>query len=113
MLEKLTANGLEKAKDLYSKNDAFFPLIASVLSESQIGVVFGDDKDSPEEIYTEHSFGFAQIFGKQNEDFESSLKRYFLIEKNFLPQKVRLYTPRTPLFISSPGVGILDYIVCK
>lgn len=86
---------------LYLANDFFFPLIAAVLLNEQDGIVYIDNPASPSQIYIEHSFGFAQVIGKPNGDFEENLKKYWLIEKRFTPEKIRLYGTYAPTFLTS------------
>ncbi len=86
---------------LYRANDFFFPLIATVLLDEQNGAVFVNDVNRPAQVYVEHAFGFAQIFGKRVEKFEEELERYLFIDKLFSPDKVRLYAPYLPGFLAS------------
>jgi len=88
--------------DQYKSESSFFPLIGSVLSDQQNGVVYVDNIDHPEQVYVEHEFGFAQIFGRPVAGFESRLQRYLLVEKEFFAPKVRLYGTYTPEFLNSP-----------
>ena len=88
--------------DLYQSSEIFFPLIAAVLLDEQDGAVFADDAYSPSQAYVEHAFGFAQIFGIPNAEFERELERYLLINKRFAASKVRLYAPYLPGFLDSP-----------
>jgi len=83
----------EKVYTIYKKQDYFFPLIGAVLLNEQDGVVYGDCLLSPKRFYVEHAFGFAQIFGAKNDLFDSALRRYIVEDKNFIANKVRLYTP--------------------
>ena len=87
---------------LYLSSEIFFPLIADVLLDEQDGVVYTDDPAHPTQAYVEHAFGFAQIFGKCVSDFERDLERYLLLDRCFSPQKVRLYAPYLPDFLTAP-----------
>lgn len=87
---------------LYLDHNAYFPLIAAVLSGDQDGVVLADREENPTQIYVEHAFGFAQVFGASVPAFEHALQRYLLIDKAFSCAKVRLYTPHSPDFLRSP-----------
>ena len=89
----LSERGLNHAWQSYSKWEAFFPLVAAVLSGAQAGVAFGDDPDKPSQVYAEHHFGFSQVFGPSHAGFEADLERYLLDEKAFGIPKVRLYAP--------------------
>ncbi|STX39946.1 GNAT family N-acetyltransferase [Legionella feeleii] len=88
--------------EMYLKNRFFYPLIASVLLNEQNGKVYVDHSEKPSQIYVEHAFGFAQVFGDPNALFEQQLEHYLLREKRFRPDKIRLYTPYLPPFITSP-----------
>jgi hypothetical protein len=99
---KLEKERYDSLHELYESSEIFFPLIASVLLDEQDGVVYVDDTDSPSQAYVEHAFGFAQIFGTPIESFEQELQRYLLVDKLFLPDKVRLYAPYLPSFLESP-----------
>ncbi|NOT12365.1 MAG: GNAT family N-acetyltransferase [Methylococcaceae bacterium] len=87
---------------LYQSGESFFPLIAAVLLDEQDGVVYVDNPNSPSQAYVEHTFGFAQVFGKVTADFEQELARYLLADKCFNPCKIRLYTPHLPSFLALP-----------
>jgi len=104
---QLSARGRQKALAAYGVQSAFFPLIAAVLSGSQHGLVFGDDADAPNQVYVEHAFGFAQMFGAITQDFENGLKKRLLEDKSFAPAKVRLYTPYLPAFLVELGADPL------
>lgn len=88
--------------NLYQSGESFFPLIAAVLLDEQDGVVYVDNLNSPSQIYVEHAFGFAQVFGNISEDFEQELACYLLTDKCFNPSKIRLYTPHLPSFLALP-----------
>lgn len=74
-------------------------MIAAVLLDEQDGVVHADRPDQPTQVYVEHSFGFAQVFGAQVPAFELALQRHLLVDKAFSSSKVRLYTPQCPDFL--------------
>jgi GNAT superfamily N-acetyltransferase len=84
---------------LYLDHRAYFPLIAAVLSDAQDGVILVDREENPMQVYVEHAFGFAQVFGKPVPAFERALQRYLLLDKAFSCAKVRLYTPHSPGFL--------------
>lgn len=88
-----------KALRLYQENAAYFPLIVAVLDQAQDGAVYANSVEFPKQIYVEHAFGFAQVFGEPAPAFEQSLQHYLLIDKAFGCTKVRLYTPRCPEFL--------------
>ncbi len=92
----------QKIYPLYLAHDFFFPLIASVILDEQDGIIYANHPTTPTQVYVEHAFGFAQLFGTTDEPFEQSLKQYWLVEQCFLPNKVRLYAPNFPNFLSSP-----------
>lgn len=87
------------ANIIYLKHGAHFPLIAAVLSDAQDGVVHADREENPTQVYVEHAFGFAQVFGKPVPAFEQALKRYLLVDKAFSCAKVRLYAHYCPGFL--------------
>ena len=91
---------------LYQTLEEFFPLIGAVLSNDQDGVVYTNNAEAPTQFYVEHKFGFSQIFGLHDHQFESDLRSYLLLDKQFLPSKIRLYTPYYPefLLLQQPGV---------
>lgn len=89
------------AQALYIRHEAFFPLIAAVLTCQQEGVVHADHQENPAQVFVEHAFGFAQIFGTPVPAFELALQRYLLVEKAFSCSKVRLYTPYWPGFLKT------------
>jgi RimJ/RimL family protein N-acetyltransferase len=84
---------------LYCRHNATFPLIAAVLGNVQDGIVYADSAADPTQVYVEHAFGFAQIFGASAPGFEGELRRHLLVEKAFSSNKVRLYTPFFPDFL--------------
>jgi GNAT superfamily N-acetyltransferase len=86
----------------YRSGHFFFPLIGAVLLDEQDGVVFADNAVAPKQIYVEHAFGFAQMFGESCPSFEETLERYLLIDKKFSAPKARLYAPCLPTFLSNP-----------
>jgi GNAT superfamily N-acetyltransferase len=87
------------AHALYLDHGAYFPLIAAVLCGAQDGVIYADREEEPNQVYVEHAFGFAQIFGKPLPAFERALQRYLLVDRAFTCAKVRLYTPHYPGFL--------------
>lgn len=91
------------AHKLYLRHEAYFPLIATVLSGQQEGVVHADCEEDPGQVFVEHTFGFAQIFGTPVPAFERALQRYMLVDKAFSCPKVRLYTPYWPGFLRLSG----------
>lgn len=97
----LSDAGKRCARELYSASAPFFPLIAAVLDGAQKGVAFGNDAECPTEIYVEHSFGFSQLFGQPQEEFEKAFEQYLLEERAFAAPKVRLYTPLVPYFFQN------------
>lgn len=84
---------------LYLKHCAYFPLIAAVLNNTQNGIILADCIENPTQIYVEHAFGFAQIFGRPVPTFERYLHQYLFIDRAFMCEKVRLYTPHYPNFL--------------
>lgn len=104
---KLGQASLGAAYDLYRKHGAFFPLIGAVLLGQQAGVVFVDRPHQPRRVYVEHAFGFAQLFGVPEENFDEALRHYLTIEKSFSPAKVRLYTPCEPEFLQTSDFDAL------
>jgi hypothetical protein len=98
------------AHKLYLNHDAYFPLIAAVLSDTQDGVVYADREENPNQVYVEHAFGFAQFFGKTVLAFEQAMRRYLIVDKAFSCTKVRLYTPSCPDFLqASECEGMLSW----
>jgi len=89
------------AYKLYCSTFEFFPLIGSVLQNQQDGAVYTNNSEAPTQFYIEHQFGFAQLFGKSDRQFEAALEQRLLHQKNFAPTKVRLYTPMFPDFLKS------------
>lgn len=98
-LEKADYNQIYRQ---YRASEFFYPLIAAVLLDEQDGVVYVNHPTSPSQAYIEHAFGFSQIFGESSGSFEQELERYMLIDKRFNPNKIRLYTPCLPKFLSLP-----------
>ena len=76
---KLEKQDYERAYALYKKEDLFFPLISSVLLDIQDGIVLADSRDEMTQIYVNHHFGFSQLFGKCNPDFEEKLQQFLLL----------------------------------
>ncbi len=99
---KLEKAGYNEVYKQYLASDFFYPLIAAVLLDEQDGVVYIDNPTSPSQAYIEHAFGFSQIFGESSGSFEQELERYLLIDKCFNPNKIRLYAPCLPEFLSLP-----------
>jgi len=104
---KLETAGYAAAYAQYRTNHSFFPLIGAVLLDEQDGVVYADKDEAPTQFYVEHAFGFAQIFGSANAEFETELQRYLLVRKNFAVVKVRLYTPHFPDFLRTAKMACL------
>lgn len=98
---RLERNDYPAAYELYLKSDFFFPLIAAVMLDQQDGVVYVDNAAAPLQAYVEHAFGFSQVFGSPNADFERELEHYLLVARAFAPQKIRLYAPHAPDFIAA------------
>jgi len=98
---KLDRKGCEAAYSDYRTCEAFFPLIGAVLLGEQNGVIYADHPALPKQMYVEHAFGFAQVFGVSVPSFESALKKYLLEDKWFFVAKVRLYTPLLLSFLRS------------
>lgn len=94
----LSPEARARAYAVYAANNAFFPLIAAVLSGAQRGMVYADRAEASRQIYVEHAFGFAQLLGQAVPDFEAELQQYLLIDRAFAVPKVRLYTPLSPVF---------------
>lgn len=88
--------------NMYLTSESFYPLIAGVLLDKQDGVVYADNPQSPSQVYVEHTFGFAQIFGQPVERFEKQLEHYLLAASNFKPNKIRLYATYLPQFLALP-----------
>jgi len=84
---------------IYLNYGAYFPLVAAVLSDAQDGVIHADREENPTQVYVEHAFGFAQVFGKPVPAFEQALQRYLLVDKAFSCTKVRLYAHYCPGFL--------------
>ncbi len=99
---KLNKDSYPAALEIYRSTESFFPLIASVLLDEQDGEVYADDNATPRQVYVEHTFGFAQIFGISCAGFEADLEQYLLIDRSFSAPKVRLYTPHLPEFLNDP-----------
>jgi len=99
---RLSKPELGVAYEAYRRHEAFFPLIGAVLQDQQDGLVLADDPRSPCRFYVEHAFGFAQVFGCDNAEFDEALRQYLLVEKSFAASKVRLYTPVEPAFLRGP-----------
>jgi len=98
---RLEPDAYRRIEALYRAHDAFYPLIAAVLKGEQNGIVYADDATMPSQAYVEHAFGFAQVFGRNNANFEHELQRYLLVDKRFGAAKVRLYTPGLPAFLAA------------
>lgn len=99
-MERLAPSQYPAAHALYLQQDAHFPLIAAVLNGEQAGSVHADG-EHPTQVYVEHAFGFAQVFGTPVPSFEQALRRYWLLDKTFTCAKVRLYTPHCPDFLEA------------
>jgi hypothetical protein len=104
---KLSKSAYRRAYRSYLDRKAFFPLIGAVLLRDQEGSVFGDHPTSPTQVFVEHDFGFAQIFGPPTPCLDDWLRRYLLIDKGFTAAKLRLYTPYLPGFLNSAACGPL------
>jgi GNAT superfamily N-acetyltransferase len=87
----------------YLGGASFFPLIGAVLEGTQDGSAWADDAAQPNQVYVEHSFGFAQVFGGRVPEFEQAVGNYLLVQRSFAPAKVRLYSPQLPPFLAVPG----------
>ncbi|WP_159650222.1 MULTISPECIES: GNAT family N-acetyltransferase [unclassified Bosea (in: a-proteobacteria)] len=100
---RLEADKFDRVLPQYLSETAFFPLIAAVLNRSQDGAVWVDEPAKPRQVYVEHSFGFAQIFGEPVSTFESGLESYLSERRDFTVEKVRLYGPQAPAFLRTPA----------
>lgn len=101
----LEKNLYRLAFELYQANQFFFPLIGAVLLNKQDGRVYVDNSQSPSQVYVEHVFGFAQLFGTAVSSFEKQLEDHLIVSRCFQPNKVRLYSPSDPGFIESLKQG--------
>lgn len=97
---KLDKKHYKPAYSVYLESKDFFPLIAAVLLDKQDGHIYADDSETPSQVYVEHAFGFAQIFGAPNTHFEHDLETYLLTDRRFHANKVRLYSLYTPNFLT-------------
>ncbi|RUR08744.1 GNAT family N-acetyltransferase [Legionella sp. km772] len=104
----LCPSDYNKAYQLYRRSYYFFPLIATVLLNEQEGLVYANHLDKPTQFYVEHSFGFSQIFGEPDKSFENELEHYLFIHKEFRINKIRLYAPVLPSFLTNA-----EYQSCK
>jgi GNAT superfamily N-acetyltransferase len=82
-------------------------LIGAVLLDEQNGEVYADHPAAPRQVYVEHGFGFAHIFGDTNPELEVALRKFLLLDKQFTATKVRLYTTDVPLFLRGPECDLL------
>ncbi len=98
---KLEKKYYPAAYKLYRDGYSFFPLIAAVLTDEQDGIIYVDNHKAPAQVYVEHHFGFAQLFGESlpSSIFLNKLETYLLVKRNFHSGKVRLYSPITPDFL--------------
>ncbi len=96
LLEK---TAYDEALETYRSHEARFPLMAAVLSRIQDGKVFFDKSVGAKQYFVQHSFGFSQVFGKSNPEFEMALQRYLSVGEPASDTKVRLYTPSLPAFL--------------
>jgi RimJ/RimL family protein N-acetyltransferase len=85
----------------YRRQRGYFPLIGAVIEGTQAGNVYVDRAEDPTQVYVEHAFGFAQVFGDSVPAFERALQRYWLVDKAFPCAKVRLYAPEGPAFLEN------------
>lgn len=99
---RLDAEGARAAFAAYRTGQAFFPLVGAVLEGTQDGTCWGDHATRPRQVYVEHAFGFAQVFGASLPGFEAALRQYLLVDRAFAAPKVRLYTPQLPRFLEGP-----------
>lgn len=99
-LVRLDGAATRAALERYRAWPAFFPLIGAVLAGDQDGQAWGDRPAEPRQVYVEHAFGFAQVFGAEAPGFEEALRRYLLVDRRFAASKVRLYTPALPSFLA-------------
>lgn len=77
----------------YQGEEYVFPLIMSVLSGRQEGVVYANKPESPEVFFVEHKFGFSQICGELDTCFAEALADYLFVRQDFAPGKIRCYAP--------------------
>src|SRR5688500_7981944 len=101
-LVRLDAAQRRAAFASYRSARAFFPLIGAVLEGTQDGIAYADDAHQSRQLYVEHAFGFAQVLGPPQPNFDAALQRYLLVDRAFSTPKVRLYTPRLPDFLAGP-----------
>lgn len=99
---EMAANDRAEAHQLYLDHSSRFPLIAAVLKNKQEGRVFADRLRAPRQVFVEHAFGFAQIFGAHDAAFERALQTYILDERSFPFEKLRLFTPNLSAFLDTP-----------
>ena len=102
-MELLKQSSYAEVQAKYTQGHSFFPLIGSVLEAKQEGCVFSDGLETPTAFYVEHAFGFAQVIGEPTPRFSSELNRYWLKERVFASQKIRLYTPVELNFLKEHG----------
>lgn len=106
-MRKLHPSQYQAACRLYRSSVPFFPLIGAVLEGAQDGVVYANDPDAPSQFYVEHVFGFAQLFGAPDYEFEQSLAHYALADRAFESVKLRLYAPNVPSFLNTSAAAPL------
>lgn len=106
-MQELSAHNKTDALEWYSRHDALFPLIGAVLQNVQLGRVFANHATSPNRFFVEHAFGFSQVFGIPDQRFDRALKLYLLQDREFHPEKIRLYTPAKPEFLDTPDLAPL------
>lgn len=106
-MQELGAYNRTDALARYSRDEALFPLIGAVLQNAQLGRVFANHATSPSRFFVEHAFGFSQVFGIPDQGFDRALQRYLLQDRDFHPEKIRLYTPSKPEFLDNPDLAPL------
>ncbi len=89
----LGSANLAIAAHAYIEHPAQFPMIGVVLDDFQQGRVLANDLHQPSQFYAEHAFGFAQVFGTSDPDFEKALMHHLTVTRDFPCEKVRLFTP--------------------
>ena len=108
MIEVFLPSDKLKVKKFYIKEKYIFPIINSVIDGLQAGKIFVDNIKNPQSAFVLHSFGWSQIFGKNNPEFLKKLKKYILVDGLYPSLKIRNYTPQNKYFFSNANAQISE-----
>lgn len=82
-MQVLPPSKYNRALESYKNTGIHYPLIRAVLNCIQRGTIYSENIINPSSFFTFNDFGFAQLFGEPNSDFENELFEYIYNNTEF------------------------------